>query len=76
MVRDSNVHGLFNFTLSPCIEGTAANYLLTGALPASPTRVATCNGTQGNAVDVIPSAPRRPTAAPEPSPAPAVHDEL
>ncbi|NII55521.1 alpha/beta fold hydrolase [Luteibacter sp. SG786] len=76
MVRDSNIHGLFNFTLSPCIESTAANYLLTGALPDTPTRVATCNGTQGNAVDVIPSAPLRPTAAPVPSPAPAVHEEL
>lgn len=76
MVRDSNVHGLFNFTASPCIESTAANYLLTGALPDTPTRVAACHGTQGNAVDVIPGAPRRPIAAPEPSPAPAVHDEL
>jgi len=76
LVRNSDVHGLFNFTLSPCIEGTAANYLLTGALPDTPTRVAMCNGAQGNAVDVIPGAPLGPVATPVPSPAPAVHEEL
>lgn len=76
VVRNSDVHGVFNFTLSACVEGTAADYLLTGALPETPTRVTSCNGTRGNALHAVPGAPREPTPAPEPSPAPAMHLEL
>ena len=35
LARDTSDHGLLGKSLSPCIERTAARYLLTGALPAS-----------------------------------------
>jgi hypothetical protein len=75
LVRDSRLHGVFNFNLSPCVESTAAHYLLTGDLPASPSRTLACDGAQGHPEDAPPgatAASTRPVAVP----APARHDEL
>jgi pimeloyl-ACP methyl ester carboxylesterase len=77
LVRRSNQHGIFNFTMSACIEATAARYLLTGALPTA-ARVVACDGTGGNPLDAIPGAPLPPASEPVAAdpPAPASHDEL
>jgi pimeloyl-ACP methyl ester carboxylesterase len=78
LVRQSEQHGLFNFTLSTCIERTAARYLLTGSLPEARSRVLACEGTLGNPVDSIPDAPQPPAVDPVPAEAPSApaHDEL
>ena len=66
LVRDSDLHGLFNFTRSFCLEDTAANYLLTGVIPASPSRLLACDGSVGNGVPAIPTAPHASISAPVP----------
>ncbi|NID16457.1 alpha/beta fold hydrolase [Luteibacter yeojuensis] len=82
LVRDSDLHGVFNYTRSPCIERTAAHYLLTGALPESGSRVLACDGTLGNPLHAIPGEPHPPFTAPVPVPvlvdgsSTAAHDEL
>ncbi|NID16459.1 alpha/beta fold hydrolase [Luteibacter yeojuensis] len=77
LVRHSSTHGLFNFTLSPCIEKTAADYLLTGTIPASGARSLACIGTHGSALYAIPGDPSLSTEAPVPIGRPARHhDEL
>ncbi|QWT19421.1 alpha/beta hydrolase [Bacillus sp. NP157] len=79
LVRDSNVHGVFNFTNTGCVERTASRYLLTGALPDSRSRVLACDAVTGAPGDELPGTPRPPP--PEPLPVdlpvpPAGHDEF
>jgi hypothetical protein len=79
MVRNSTLHGVFNFTTSPCIERTAARYLLTGALPITPSRAFACDDILANPVDALPGSSSTPTADPTPIDAPVVpshHDEF
>ncbi|WP_045828883.1 alpha/beta fold hydrolase [Luteibacter yeojuensis] len=79
LVRDSNVHGVFNFTNTGCVERTAARYLLTGSLPASTSRVFACDAVAGAPADQLPGTPRPPVPEPQPvdPPAtPAAHDEF
>jgi pimeloyl-ACP methyl ester carboxylesterase len=83
LVRRSNQHGVFNFTTSACIERTAAHYLLTGELPATPSRSFACGDTFDNPVDALPGSPSpdagQPLAVDAPAPAAASsvhHDEL
>jgi pimeloyl-ACP methyl ester carboxylesterase len=54
LVRNSSQHGVFNFTTSPCIERTAARYLLTGALPVTRSRAFACDELFDNPVDALP----------------------
>ena len=79
LVRGSRVHGLFNFTRSMCVERTAARYLLTGALPAAPSRAFTCDQIPDNPVDAMPGGTMPAAVEPTPTEAPVVshqHDEL
>ncbi|HVI56722.1 MAG TPA: alpha/beta fold hydrolase [Luteibacter sp.] len=83
LVRRSDQHGVFNFTTSPCIERTAAHYLLTGELPATPSRSFTCSDAFDNPVNALPGTPAlvaEPTPVnatlPGTAPAPVHHDEL
>lgn len=72
LVRGSNVHGVFNFTTSPCIERTVARYLLTGDLPVTPSRVFACNDAFDNPVDALPGSPVTPSSEPVATEAPPV----
>lgn len=79
LVRHSDVHGVFNFTNTGCVERAAARYLLTGSIPASPSRIVGCEAVAGVPADALPGGPRPP--APEPQPVelpgpPAAHDEF
>lgn len=78
LVRHADLHGVFNFTRSGCIERTAAHYLLTGTLPGSDSRVLACDGTHGNPLYAMPGAPRPAAGDPVPVEAsqPPGHDEL
>lgn len=84
LVRRSDQHGVFNFTTSACIERTAAHYLLTGELPATPSRSFACGNTFDNPVDALPGSPSPAADGPVAVDAPAVvaaspsvhHDEL
>ncbi|MGN6093850.1 MAG: alpha/beta fold hydrolase [Luteibacter jiangsuensis] len=78
LVRNSNEHGLFNFTRSPCIERTAARYLATGQLPETGSRVFACNGTLGSPLEGMPGEPPLPVVDPVAVtlPTPPAHDEL
>ncbi len=78
LVRNSDEHGLFNFTRSPCIELTAARYLATGQLPETGSRAFACDGTHGSPLEGIPGEPPLPVVEPVAVtlPAPAAHDEL
>lgn len=80
LVRDSTLHGVFNFTVSPCIERTAARYLLTGAMPTTSSRVFACDSVVDNPFDALPGTPRPvvdpvPVGTP-PKPTSPLHDEL
>jgi len=72
LVRGSNVHGVFNFTTSPCIERTVARYLLTGDLPITPSRVFACNDIFDNPVDALPGSPTPSSSEPVAMDAPPV----
>jgi pimeloyl-ACP methyl ester carboxylesterase len=80
LVRGSSLHGVFNYTTSPCVERTAARYLLTGIVPASASRIAACEGRFDNPLDALPGAAPTPASVPVPVPVdvplPAGHDEL
>ena len=84
LVRRSDLHGVFNFTTSACIERTAAHYLLTGVLPATPSRSFACGNTFDNPVDALPGSPSPaagdPVAVDPPAPVAASarvhHDEI
>jgi pimeloyl-ACP methyl ester carboxylesterase len=79
LVRNSSLHGVFNFTTSACIERTAARYLLTGTLPVTPSRTFACNDAFDNPVNALPGSPPTPAGEPAPIDAPAVsphHDEF
>ena len=70
LVRGSDLHGVFNFTNSSCIERTAAHYLLTGDLPAPASRAFSCDDIFDRPVDALPgshSSNAEPTAIDEPS---------
>lgn len=54
LLRGSRLHGAFNFTTSPCVERTAARYLLTGDLPVTPSRAFSCDEAFGNPADALP----------------------
>ncbi|KLD76421.1 hypothetical protein Y886_21455 [Xanthomonas hyacinthi DSM 19077] len=54
LVRNSSLHGVFNFTNSSCIERTAAHYLLTGELPVLPSRAFSCDDIFDHPVDALP----------------------
>lgn len=78
LVKGSDLHGVFNFTTSGCIERTAARYLLTGELPESPSRAFACTGIFDNPADVLPGSPRPPSEPPVPVAVPGIpvpHDE-
>lgn len=78
VARGSTVHGLFNFTTSPCVERTAARYLLDGSLPAGTSREWYCEGRMESPISALPHTPAIATMpAPAPAPAdPAPHDEF
>jgi hypothetical protein len=79
LVRDSSVHGLFNFTTSSCIERTAARYLLTGTLPGLASRAFSCDDAFINPVNALPGGLPSPTVEPTPIDRPSVpagHDEF
>jgi hypothetical protein len=79
LVRNSTVHGVFNFTTSACIERTAARYLLTGRLPTTPSRAFSCNDGFGSPVDGLPGsfpAPAEEPVAIDSPTIPAGHDEF
>ncbi|WP_368311489.1 alpha/beta fold hydrolase [Luteibacter sp. CQ10] len=80
LVRSSTLHGVFNFTVSPCIERAAARYLLTGAMPTASSRVFACDSVVDNPFDALPGTPRPivdpvPIGTP-PKPTSPPHDEL
>lgn len=79
LLRNADLHGAFNFTTSACVERTAARYLLTGALPALPSRAFACTDTFANPVDALPGGPPavavEPTSIEQPS-GPTDHDEF
>lgn len=78
LVRGSDLHGVFNFTNSSCIERTAAHYLLTGDVPALASRAFSCDDIFDHPVDALPgsrSSQAEPTAIAEPS-EPTGHVEL
>lgn len=69
VARGSDVHGLFNFTTSACVERTAARYLADGSVPASDSRELHCDGATESPVSALPHSPTpRPVPAPTPSP--------
>jgi len=79
LVRNSTVHGVFNFTTSACVERTAARYLLTGALPVTSSRAFSCNDGFSNPVDGLPGSFPAPAEEPVAINNPAVaagHDEF
>ncbi|HEY4292604.1 alpha/beta fold hydrolase [Luteibacter sp.] len=78
LVRQSSLHGVFNFNTSSCIETTASHYLLTGVFPDSPSRVLACDGAFDNPVDALPGSPAPPASEPAPvaAPVPPRHDEF
>nr|WP_082878873.1 alpha/beta fold hydrolase [Luteibacter rhizovicinus] len=79
LVRNSSLHGVFNFTTSPCIERTASRYLLTGDLPATRSRAFACNEVFDNPVDAMPGGPSQTATEPTPMEGPLVpadHDEF
>lgn len=79
LVRGSDLHGVFNYTTSPCIERTASRYLLTGALPETASRAFACDNIFDNPVDALPGTPAATATEPVAVDAPAVtahHDEL
>jgi pimeloyl-ACP methyl ester carboxylesterase len=78
LVRNSTVHGVFNFTTSPCIERTAAHYLLTGELPATRSRAFACDDIFDNPLNALPGGHSSPAVEPTPMEGPLVpvgHDE-
>lgn len=69
LVRGSDLHGVFNFTTSSCIERTAAHYLLTGDVPALASRAFSCDDIFDRPVDALPgsrSSHAEPTPIAEP----------
>lgn len=79
LVRHSSLHGVFNFTTSPCIEGTAARYLLTGALPISRSRAFACDDIFDNPVNALPGRPSPSSVEPTPMEGPLLpvdHEEF
>jgi pimeloyl-ACP methyl ester carboxylesterase len=77
LVRNSDLHGVFNFTATGCIERTAAHYLLTGSLPESRSRVFSCDVQAGAPIDALLGTPKPPAADPVPVEQPGApgHDE-
>jgi pimeloyl-ACP methyl ester carboxylesterase len=70
LVRRADLHGVFNYTNSSCIERTAAHYLLTGELPALASRAFSCDDIFDHPVDALPGSPSsnaEPTAIDEPT---------
>ncbi|UPG94670.1 alpha/beta fold hydrolase [Luteibacter aegosomatissinici] len=43
VAKHSDFHGLYNGSYTPCIEGAASHFLLTGEVPAAPTRRTACD---------------------------------
>lgn len=79
LVRNSTMHGVFNFTTSACIERTAAHYLSTGELPVLSSRAFACLEPFTNPVDALPGSNPTPVEEPAPfegPPVPADHDEF
>lgn len=79
LVRNSSLHGVFNFTTSACIERTASRYRLTGALPVTRSRAFACNEIFGNPVDALPGTPSPPSVEPTPMEGPLLpvaHEEF
>lgn len=66
---ESEVHGLFNFTTSTCVEGKAARYLLDGSLDMDATRTLTCDVLEGSPLSALP-------ASTTPTPTTPGHDEF
>lgn len=77
LVRNSTQHGVFNFTMTGCIERTASHYLLTGELPESGSRVMACGEPAENPIEALPGS-RPAFVAPVPVDEPPVrpHDEF